>query len=51
MVFVGCHWRNVETHVEQRDIGVGVAAPSVIVWGLDRDLTLRSRVNEPETSR
>ena len=42
---------NVETRLEQRDIGVGVAAPGVIVWGRDRDLTLRSRVNEPETAR
>jgi len=42
---------NVETRVEQRDIGLGVAAPGGIVWGRDRDLTLRSRVNEPETSR
>jgi hypothetical protein len=42
---------NVETRVEQRDIGVGVAAPGVIVWGRDRDLTLRSRVIEPETAR
>ena len=28
---------NVETRMEQRDIGVGVAVPGGIVWGRDRD--------------
>ena len=42
---------NVETRIERRDIGVGVAVPGAIVWGQDRDVTIRSRVAEPETAR
>jgi hypothetical protein len=42
---------NVETRIERRDVGVGVAVPGAIVWGQDRDVTIRSRVAEPETTR
>jgi hypothetical protein len=42
---------NVETRVEQRDIGVGMAGPGGIVWGRDREITARSHVNESETAR
>jgi hypothetical protein len=42
---------NVETHVEQRDVGVGMAVPGGIVWGRDRDTVVRSHVIEPETAR
>jgi hypothetical protein len=42
---------SVETHVEQRDVGVGLAVPGGIVWGRDRDTVVRSHVIEPETTR
>ncbi len=42
---------NVERRIERRDVGVGVAVPGAIVWGQDRDVTIRSRVLEPETAR
>lgn len=42
---------NVETRIERRDVGVSVAVPGAVVWGQDRDVTIRSRVAEPETFR